>query len=1070
MAINKNKVMEAAQKFVEKGQTDKAIKEYQKVVQEDPKDVRVWLKIGDLHAKKGAKQEATETYMKVAQFYGEQGFYLKAVAVYKQILKIDARLIDVNLKLADLYRQLGLLSDAVQQYELVAAFYHREGKTREALATIKELVDLDPENVATRIKLAELYSKEGLAKEAITEFGKAADFLRSHQRMDDFIKVAERLVWHQPDNHAINRELATLYLKRNDPRRALQKLQACFKADPRDVETLALLASAFQALDQRPKTVSVWKELARIYQENGQPGQATETYRKILTLAPDDADALAAIGGAAKRAATAPVAAPREPAPLVPAMAPAMAPSRPAPAAMAPVSTTPPAGAAAWPRISTPIASEPAPPLARRTSAVHAVPRIAEPVEPVDFPPPVRSSVAPMDPRRATGPVNAISRPFEPLVSDGARFDLDDEPSVRVSTRDATARRNVDIEVDLEMDDSPPSEEVLLEPGADPAEVHADEIAKILTETDVYIKYGLQQKAIEHLKRVFELDSRNVEARERLKDIFIGVGRTTEAVAELAKLIELCGAQNRGQAEAYLRELGALDPDDPRVGSLAARFHLSVEMPPQAPDRGMDASEAVEVATSEPIAEGEVGIDFDEISVEMTTPVPVDPEGSAPIALALAEAQESPYEVELSSDEAAAAPTYGAEPESSEFSLDGDEVLAPEVDPAFAMDHEDGFQAPEDYGQGAADEAGGEGPADDFDLEVPGAELPGRYVVPRRRMAAGPEEQTFDGAMPDDDSLAVGATAGPSSEIDEFSLDPSDEALAESLGDAASQDPESAPAQGRSGAEGAGTDLEDDLDEADFFIGQSLFGEARGVLSDLLERHPDHPLVLAKLQDLDAADPEGAQAASAPHLAKEEAEFDAALEPHVEVSAPPALSAAPPPNALPPQATVVANLLDDEDAETHYNLGLAYKDMGLFDKAIHEFSLVLHNPGRSVQCHLMIGLCHTGLGQFGEAVAEFKKGLYVDGIQDEESLHLYYEIGAAYEAQDDVREALYYFEKVSKREARYRDVQNRLAVLRQASAAGKGPAKNGNGHSAVDDEADAALDALLGPGSDVTAT
>src|SRR5438876_6879869 len=141
MAINKNKVMEAAQKLVEKGQTDKAIKEYLKVVQEDPKDVRVWLKIGDLYAKKGAKSEATETYMKVAQFYSEQGFYLKAVAVYKQILKIDGRLIDVNLKLADVYRQLGLLSDAMQQYELVAAFYHREGKTKEALKTIKDLVE-----------------------------------------------------------------------------------------------------------------------------------------------------------------------------------------------------------------------------------------------------------------------------------------------------------------------------------------------------------------------------------------------------------------------------------------------------------------------------------------------------------------------------------------------------------------------------------------------------------------------------------------------------------------------------------------------------------------------------------------------------------------------------------------------------------------------------------------------------------------------------------------------------------------------------------------------------------------
>src|SRR5688572_463806 len=118
--------MDAARKFVDKGQIDKAVKEYLRIVNEDPKDVRVWLKIGDLYAKKGAKQDATDTYLKVARFYHEQGFFLKAVAVYKQILKLDPRQVDVTLKLAELYRQLGLMSDAMQHYEAVAAHFHRE--------------------------------------------------------------------------------------------------------------------------------------------------------------------------------------------------------------------------------------------------------------------------------------------------------------------------------------------------------------------------------------------------------------------------------------------------------------------------------------------------------------------------------------------------------------------------------------------------------------------------------------------------------------------------------------------------------------------------------------------------------------------------------------------------------------------------------------------------------------------------------------------------------------------------------------------------------------------------------
>lgn len=108
MAINKNKVIAAAQKYVQKGQLDKAIKEYRRIVEAEPGDVRTWLKIGDLQAKKGSAPEATDTYLRVANHYSEQGFYLKAVAVYKQVLLLQPRFVEVHLKLAALYQQLGL--------------------------------------------------------------------------------------------------------------------------------------------------------------------------------------------------------------------------------------------------------------------------------------------------------------------------------------------------------------------------------------------------------------------------------------------------------------------------------------------------------------------------------------------------------------------------------------------------------------------------------------------------------------------------------------------------------------------------------------------------------------------------------------------------------------------------------------------------------------------------------------------------------------------------------------------------------------------------------------------------
>src|SRR5436190_20977487 len=83
VVTKKDKYLAAAQKFLERGQLDKALVEFAKVVQEDPKDTRTWLKMAELHAKRGAADQATEIYLKTGELYTEQGFFQKAVAVYK---------------------------------------------------------------------------------------------------------------------------------------------------------------------------------------------------------------------------------------------------------------------------------------------------------------------------------------------------------------------------------------------------------------------------------------------------------------------------------------------------------------------------------------------------------------------------------------------------------------------------------------------------------------------------------------------------------------------------------------------------------------------------------------------------------------------------------------------------------------------------------------------------------------------------------------------------------------------------------------------------------------------------
>jgi tetratricopeptide (TPR) repeat protein len=121
--------------------------------------------------------------------------------------------------------------------------------------------------------------------------------------------------------------------------------------------------------------------------------------------------------------------------------------------------------------------------------------------------------------------------------------------------------------------------------------------------------------------------------------------------------------------------------------------------------------------------------------------------------------------------------------------------------------------------------------------------------------------------------------------------------------------------------------------------------------------------------------------------------------------------------------------LDEGEFDTHYDLGLAYKEMGLYDEAVKAFEKVIRAPGREVQCRVMIGMCLREQGNPSEAVHQFKQGLHAEP-SERERMSLYYEIGVTYESIGDEGEALYYFESVTKRDPGFADAAMRADQLR----------------------------------------
>lgn len=128
----------------------------------------------------------------------------------------------------------------------------------------------------------------------------------------------------------------------------------------------------------------------------------------------------------------------------------------------------------------------------------------------------------------------------------------------------------------------------------------------------------------------------------------------------------------------------------------------------------------------------------------------------------------------------------------------------------------------------------------------------------------------------------------------------------------------------------------------------------------------------------------------------------------------------------------VEQQLDSEDYDTHYNLGIAYKEMGLIDEAIGEFQLASKDPKRAVECASMLGLCFLEKGMPQLAIKWYRKGLEMPEIKEEEHIGLLYDLGSAYVEVGDTENAQKAFMEVYSLNSNYRDIVSRIKQVEDA--------------------------------------
>jgi tetratricopeptide (TPR) repeat protein len=937
--INQIKVRQDADAAERAGRFDKAIDLLKQIVQENPRDWNTVNRIGDLHAKLNNLKAANEQYVKVARYFADDGFYLKAIAVWKKVLRNDPSMLEGNVALGDLYARQGLVAEAKQTLGVVIDEYVKRNRLREAGDVLKRMAEVDPSDMKVRIRLAELYAREGSQEKAAGEYVAIAEELVKKGHLAEALQLIEKALRSGPRSPRLLSAAARVHLVQKDYARAIEALEEARRAAPADREVALRLAEAClgskrsdearkvleSLLERDPSDQDARQQLGQVYLAEGRHDEAFDQL-------------LPAVEKLAERRQT---------------------------------------------ERATQILQQI---VQKNPSHIRTLGKLVELYRQSRNDMLVAQTYSQMvEAYLAGGGLEQAASILEMLVQLEPHNEQH-RSKLRWLREQQGDQRGGGFEVDLDRPSAPampPVPEAVARAGAPaglelsgpPSADDQEFIGEHLAEGRVFRKYGLGDKARDQFEAILGRFPDNLEALRELVDLHREKGETQAASERLRVMAEV--HRLKGAAEIGAR----LDAEADALGG-----------PVAAPPAAVPAIAPAAAPAAVP-------------AVAAPAPRPAPPPGGVEITLEEPAREEEEEELLEEFEELEPLPPEPA-PESA--------FAAGELEPVG------------DIGGQFIDEEEPPPLEGGFDL----GELP----------PAAPPPVVTTGLV---------AQAAP---------------VAAPVGDLP-------------------PDLRRALEEIEQYVSMGFVEDARGVLGDVGARLAGHPALLRRLAEL-GLDVSGippvepaeelVEAPGFPPAAEEPLQLGADFLEFTPTAAPPAaeVPATPPPGGgnggdgfdlaselgdlFGAQAAVAveapaapgtdlgdASLADifrefqkgvdkqlgKEDYETRYNLGIAYKEMGLVDEAIAEFQLAAKDEGRLLECASMLGICFVEKGMPKLAVKWFEKGLSAPGRSDEEYQGLRYDLASALEQAGETDRARSMFTELYGQDATFRDVAEKLRQL-----------------------------------------
>jgi tetratricopeptide (TPR) repeat protein len=971
--FNKAKVLAAAEKAVQQGKLQNAISEYEKILKEDPKDLTVLNTVGDLYARVGDNDKASHYFKKVGDTYASEGFTVKAIAMYKKLTKLAPSNTDAVLRLAELYTQQGLYNDARAQYVQVADAYMKSGDLAAAAAMFQKMLELDPENSSMQSKLADLYVKLGKKDEARNIFFNAAQALYGKGALDGADEALGRVLALDPGNTNALMLRGQIASDAGNAAMAIECLEKIPNLDSLP-DALRSLMRAYLGANRANEAEAAANKLLTVHNDIS----GMTTYAEMLLSSGQLQSALRIYGTYADRLLQ------TNPGPVLEAL-----------------------------HQSINKIKEDAPSLEILRAIYKKAGESSHLNECSELLAHAYVQAGDLEHAKDLYKELAELEPENPLHEQSYKqilAKLGEDATARPLTPEEGAQAFMADEI---IEVTAPTIELEYPPDT------AEAIKAALTESELFDSYNLPAKAIGPLETALPKAPKDPQLNQKLGSLYVRAARYDEAAACYEILTAAYAKAGHDAESKQFAELAKKYREQGAAATAAAPAPAPaiaaapVEVPPAEESAVADFAIEVTPAAQAPAPEQPAVAEF---SMEVTPAAPAD--GSARV-IDLSNEWEGMTSVEAPVAEpvpAAPAAVPTAElVEEIRFSLA--QSMWKEAEVAIGRLAQIAPHAPElaalrqelAAGQAAAAPAAGEPSVAEFVFDQSAMEAPAIPIEPEAPPPPPPPppKPVAKPAPPTPPPAPKPKPAVPPP------APPAKPAAKPVAKPAPPPPPKPAPVAAASSDDILG-DFVSDLDASlgeDFNIGGAVA--------------PPPPKAAAKSAAAMSAAAAPAPAKSAPPSAADSGKFKA-----------------------PETASVLEDLFDEfkedveesageaEDPDTHYNLGVAFKEMGLLDEAIGELQKVAqaidkgHPFGQVIQAYTWLAGCLLEKGAPQAAVRWYQKALHAPNIDEEQKMALHYELGSAYEAGGEKKAALDSFMEVYASNIDYRDVAERIKALK----------------------------------------